>query len=1097
MTGTQPNRARFGVFDLDLKAGELHKDGQTVLLPEQPLQVLRMLVVRAGELVTREEIQKKLWPNDTVVEFDHGINTAIQKLRQALGDSADRPSYIQTVARRGYRLMVPVERVDSSPGDGLAVEAVSGGEDETTGLIELESSVLTGKTVSHYRVLRLIGGGGMGVVYKGEDLKLGRAVALKFLPEEVGNDPRTLERFEREARAASSLNHPNICTIYEIEEHEGQPFIVMELLEGRTLRDRLSAATSAAEPLSVDQSLNIALQISEGLEAAHENGIIHRDIKPANIFITNKGVTKILDFGLAKFLQPTGQQAIANETDGEPQLPTPAVTGPRGLNLSRAGVAMGTAAYMSPEQLRGETLDARTDLFSFGLVLCEMASGQRTFRGETVEAVREAILHQPQIPVHDLNSEFPPQLEQIINKALEQDREERYQSAAEIRADLETLKRDTESLTQVPDSGPAARHRWRSWLPPALLAFAVAGVGALYWHSQRTTKLTEKDTIVLADFSNATGEAVWDETLKLKLADILGDSPYLNVLSDQKVSDTLKLMEWPANERLTPKLARDVCLRNSSKALLTGTITRLGNSYEIDLNATNCQTGEKLAGSSEHAKNQEDVLNALSKASSRVRQQLGESLASVQKYETLLPPATTASLEAIQAYAMGLKLKDTGGGESAVAFFKRAIELDPSFADAYVALGAAYGNMEQSTLAMQNYKRAYELRARVVSQRERFHIEGHYYDSVTGELQKANQTYLDWIQVYPRDWFPYQNLAANYSDLGQYDKAAKEELATLKLFPETVDALTALMAYYNAMNQPEKAKAAFNEARSHQLEQPDLHLFRYDAAFLEGDDAVMQQELNLAMGDPATEGLLLAAQSNTEAYHGRMESARSFSQRAVQSAKLADSPERAAMWNLNDALREAEVGDRERARALATEALTMSTGADIDAGVALTMARSGDTVQAQKLADKLNREFPQSTMVQNYALPVIRAAIELQKNNSTTAIEILQTTLPFEMGSAPAFGYMYPAYLRGEAYRMAGQGQPAAAEFQKVLDHPGVALNFITSALARLQLARSLAMAGNKAAARKSYEDFLTLWKHADEGLPILKAAKAEYQRLQ
>ena len=488
-------------------------------------------------------------------------------------------------------------------------------------------------------------------------------------------------------------------------------------------------------------------------------------------------------------------------------------------------------------------------------------------------------------------------------------------------------------------------------------------------------------------------------------------------------------------------------------------------------------------------------MNALNTASSRVRQQLGESLASVQKYETPLPPATTASLEAIQAYAMGLKLKTTEGSESAVPFFKRAIELDPNFAEAYAELGVVYGNMQQPSQSMQNIKRAYELRDRVTP-RERFHIEAEYYYSVTGELQKANRTELDWIQVFPRDWTPYQDLSVNYSSLGQYEKAIKVELDALQLFPVTVDALTARMGNYNATNQPGKAIAAFNEARSHKLEQPMLHVYRYDTAFLQGDDAAMQQELAWAMGDPANQDLLLAAQSDTEAYHGRMESARGFSQQAAQAAKTADAPERAAMWKANEALREAEVGDREQARKMATEALTLSAGADIDIPVALTLARAGDIVQAQKQAEKLDREFPQATMVQNYALPVIRAAIELRKNNPSAAIEILEVTLPYEMGSS-AFGFLYPAYLRGEAYRMAGQGQQAAVEYQKLLDHPGVTLNFITAALARLQLARSLAMTGNKAAARKSYEDFLTLWKHADEDLPILKAAKAEYQGLQ
>jgi len=953
----------------------------------------------------------------------------------------------------------------------------------------LQAGVLTGKTVSHYRVLEIVGGGGMGVVYRAQDLKLSRSVALKFLPEEFGSDPRAGERFEREARAASALDHPNICSIYEFGEHEGKPFIVMQLLQGQTLKDRLAMVkderTGAfiGKPLPVDELLSVAIQVADGLEAAHEKGLLHRDIKPANIFITQRGVAKILDFGLVKLIEDAGRDDAA---DAGWQPTTPPSGKGASVELSRAGFTVGTAAYMSPEQVRGEQLNPRTDLFCFGLLLYEMGTGRRAFAGQDAATLRDAILNRAPVPARELNSQLPPKLERIINKCIEKDQNLRYQRAAEIRTDLEKLKRAREH---------PLRRRWKSLTVAAVVAGLMATAG-IYWYLHRTPKFREKDAIVLADFNNATGEAVWDATLKLKLADSLGDSPYLNVVSDQEVSDTLKLMELPANERLTPKVTIEVCKRTGSKAMLTGTITRLGNSYEINLNATNCQTGEKLAGSSEEAKGQEDVLNALVKASSRVRQQLGESLASVQKYETPLPPATTASLEAIQAYAMGLKLKTTEGSESAVPFFKRAIELDPNFADAYVALGAAYDNMEQSTLAIQNYKKAYELRDRL-TQRERFYIEAHYYDSVTGELEKAKQTYLNWIQIYPTDWFPYQNLSVNYSELGQYEKAIKEEQATLQLFPETVDALTALVSDYNAANQPEKAKVVFNEARSHKLEQPQLHVYRYDTAFLQGDDAVMQQELAWAMGDPANQDFLLADQSDTEAYHGRMESARSFSQRAVQSAKLAEAPDRAAMWRAKGAFREAELGDRERARKLATEALTISTGVDIDSKVALTMARAGEVAQAQKLADKLDREFPQGTMVQNYALPVIRAAIELQKNSPSAAIDILQTTLPYEMGYTPAFGSLYPAYLRGEAYLMAGQGQSAAGEFQKILDHPGVALNFITAALARLQLARALAMNGNKAAARKSYEDFLTLWKQADEGLPILKAAKAEYQRLQ
>ncbi len=1134
MKNTLPGRVRFGAYQLDLQAGELHKDDRRIRLQEQPFQVLQMLVERSGLVVSREEIQHKLWPNDTVVEFDHGINTAIKKLRNALNDSADKPKYIETVARRGYRLLVPVEwpSASSDTDPSNAEVSIGGKEKEEEGRSEPAS--LIGKIVSHYRVLNVIGGGGMGVVYRAEDLKLGRAVAVKFLPEELGNDPVALGRFTREARTASTLNHPNICTIYEIEEHEGHPFIVMEYMEGHTLRDLITFA-SVSSPLDktkkitlpLEKVLEISIQIAEGLEAAHEKGIIHRDIKPANIFVTKGGQVKILDFGLAKLVH------VARETASEVLSQQDEDTAPIGAtsrweidsNLTRAGTSIGTAGYMSPEQIEGIKLDARTDLFCFGLVLYEMVSGRRAFVGGSREGLRDAILHQAPIPAHELNPAVPPKLEAIVNKCLEKDREQRYQHASEITKELKQLRREmgsgvlerkavadriaqAEKLASqaapeaaaapapatVPVPQPLEK---RSWLRiAAVIAVLLAlGAGIFYWHSRRAATLTEKDTVVLADFINNSGEAVWDESLKQRLANSLEQSPYLNVLSDQTVGETLKLMKWPANQRLTLEAARDVCLRNSSKAVLAGTITRLGNVYEIDLRATNCQTGEQLAGASEQAKSQEDVFSALAKGSNQLRRQLGESLASVQKYDTPLPPATTASLEAIQAYAMGLKVKATQGPEAAVPFFNRAVELDPEFGEAYAALGAIYSDMGRSTLAMQNTKKAYEFRDRV-SQRERYHIEGNYYDFVTGELEKANKTFQEWIQVYPGDWRPRQNLGANYSELGQYEKAVQEELATLKLSPETVDALTALMADYNAINQPAKAKATSDEARLHKLDRPELHLYRYLTAFLQGEDAVMQGEAASAMGDPTTRGLLLAAQSDTEAYHGRMESAKSFSQRAVQSAKLADLPEMAAVWKATEALRQSEVGNSAQARAMATEAQAMGSGRDVEILVALTKARTGDTAGAQELVDKIDREFPQSTMVQNYALPTIRAAIELQKASPDKAIEVLLSTVPYEMGGNQSLEYLYPAYLRGEAYLRSGQGQKAAAEYSKILDHPGITLNFVIGALTHLQLARAEAMSGDHAAARKSYQDFLSLWNQADPDIPILEAAKTEYQRL-
>lgn len=626
-----------------------------------------------------------------------------------------------------------------------------------------------------------------------------------------------------------------------------------------------------------------------------------------------------------------------------------------------------------------------------------------------------------------------------------------------------------------------------------LLAASVAG-GVWYHHHTTKTTFHEKDIIVLADFNNQTGESVWDDTLKNRLTKNLEDSEFLNVLPDQTVSETLKLMKRRPDDRVTAELAKQVCMRNSSKALLTGSIAKMGEQYSLDLRAINCQTGATLAGADATANSKEKVLAALTEASNELRQKLGESLSSVQKYNAPLPPATTASLEAIQAYAMGLKMKAAQGDEAAVPFYTRAIELDPEFADAYAALAAAYNNLGQGTLSMQNAQKAYELRERV-SQRERFHIEGDYYDSVTGEMEKANRTYLDWIQVYPDDYRPLQNLSVNYSDQGHYKEAAAEALAVLQLQPNLAGAFTILVGDYNALNLPKKAKEVFEEARKRKLDHPSLRLYRYHTAFLERDQAAMQQQVQWAMGKPGAEDAQLSAESDTAAFYGQLDRARDLSGRAVQSAKNADAAEMAACWKANAALREAEVGNLIQARAITEQALAMSGGRDVKVKSALALARAGQGAEAEKLAAQLDAELPRNTMMQNYSLPTIRAAIQLQQNNPRKAIQLLEVTAPYEFGTQ-SLGNMYPAYLRGEAYLKLGRGHEAAAEFQKILDHPGVVLNFVIGPLTRLQLARAAVLSGETAVARREYETFLALWKEADSSLPILKAAQAEYKRL-
>ena len=975
---------------------------------------------------------------------------------------------------------------------------------------------MEGKQISHYRILEKLGAGGMGEVYLAEDMKLGRKIAIKVLSSEFTTNRDRMHRFEQEACAASALNHPNILTIHEVGEDNGAHFIATEYIDGKTLRRHMSG--SALEPLEI---LNIALQVASALEEAHGAGIVHRDIKPDNIMIRGNGYVKVLDFGLAKLTE-----AATDRTPSDGEAST------RVLVQTDAGVVMGTSHYMSPEQARGKPVDVRSDIWSLGVVMYEMVAGRTPFEGETSTDVIVAITQKEAAPLARFAPHVPPELEWIINKALRKDREERYQTIKELLTDLRRLKQKLEfevelersvspdtisrsGITPAPGaatvSGRVAATSEATVAPPVssaeylvgeikrhkkgagiLAALFVVGIAtAVFFYFNRAQALNEKDTIVLADFANSTGDPVFDGTLKQALAVQLGQSPFLNIYSDERVREALRFMGRSTDERVTKDIAREICQRQGLKALLAGSVSSLGSHYVVTLDAINAQSGESIAREQMEADSKEQVLSALGKAALALREKLGESLSSIKKHDVPIEQATTSSLEALKAYAMGNDARAKGENDEEIRFYKHAIELDPNFAMAYARVAVSYGNRDELDKAGPFAQKAFDLRDRV-SERERFYISEKYYNYVLGDADKAMEVLQTWSRLYPNDFTPHNNLALRYQQFGRYEDALKEALEAVRLSPNSTTARDNLIGTLMSLNRLDEAREALEQLRALYPDGPAVHFSDYTLAFMRGDVATMEREAKWAEGKPV-EAEFLGMQASAAAALGQLRKSEELRKRAIEELKRQDRLDNAAQVLIGHAFRQAAYGKCSEAKTNAATALSLHRGKYTVVGAATIHADCGDGNQGVTLLTEALKAYPKDTIVASVLAPLIRAQAERARGNSLEALKLADQVRRYDFGIVVG---PYSNYVRGLSYLDSKKGQEAAEEFQKIIDHFGVDPMSELRPLAHVGLARAAAMSGDLAKSRTSYQNFFALWKDADPDLPILIQAKKEYEQL-